>query len=200
MRVKLKICGVTNIEDAKAIADIGADFIGVITDPVSPRFVYRGFIDEVKRIVQIPIVEVIATSSISDVATSRADYVQIHRVLADEELEALTTFSKKVILYVPASRSAIPYLLKVQKYSNLILFDSPKKGLRSDPLELKVLFDYYPDAGVGGGITLENIYEYLVLEPAWIDVSSGVEVYPGKKDNEKVKRFREVVSSWKRRI
>jgi phosphoribosylanthranilate isomerase len=104
------------------------------------------------------------------------------------------------VLYVPALRSALPYLLKVQRYTDMILFDSPRKGVRSDPLELKVLLSYHPDAGVGGGITLENIYDYLVLEPVWIDVSSGVEVYSGKKDIEKVKRLKEVVASWKKRV
>jgi phosphoribosylanthranilate isomerase len=200
MRVKLKICGVTNVNDAKAIAAVGADFIGVVTDPVSPRFVNRKLVEDVKSVMQIPVVEVIVTSPVSKVATSSADYVQIHRILSDEELEELTTLSKKTVLYVPALRSALPYLLKVQRYTDMILFDSPRKGVRSDPLELKVLLSYHPDAGVGGGITLENIYDYLVLEPVWIDVSSGVEVYSGKKDIEKVKRLKEVVASWKKRV
>jgi phosphoribosylanthranilate isomerase len=199
MGVKLKICGVTNLDDSKAVAAVGVDFIGVVTDPVSPRFVERKLIEEIKSAVQIPVVEVIVTSPVSKAATSRANYVQIHRVLSDEELEELTTLSKKVVLYVPALRNAIPYLLKVQKYTSLVLFDSPRKGMRSDPLELSILLNYHPDAGVGGGITLENVYDYLVLEPAWIDVSSGVEIYPGKKDIEKVKRLREVTASWKRR-
>uniref|UniRef100_A0A7J3ZJS1 N-(5'-phosphoribosyl)anthranilate isomerase n=1 Tax=Fervidicoccus fontis TaxID=683846 RepID=A0A7J3ZJS1_9CREN len=200
MRVKLKVCGVARIDDARAVADVGVDFIGVITDPVSPRSVNREFVEEVKRAVSTPVVEVIVTFHVSACATSKADYVQIHRVLTDEELEILTTFGKKTILYVPASRSALPYLLKAQMYTDLILFDSPKKGLRSDPLELKLLLDYHPDAGIGGGITVENVYDYLVLEPGWIDVSSGVEVYPGKKDIEKVRRLREVVTTWKRRV
>jgi phosphoribosylanthranilate isomerase len=200
MGVKLKICGITNLDDAKAVAAVGVDSIGVVTDPVSPRFVERKLIEDIKSVVRTPVVEVIVTSPVSKVATSRADYVQIHRILSDEELEELTTLSKKVVLYVPALRNAIPYLLKVQKYTSLVLLDSPRKGVRSDPLELKILLDYHPDAGIGGGITLENVYEYLVLEPAWIDVSSGVEAYPGKKDIEKVKRLREVTALWKKRI
>jgi len=200
MGVKLKICGVTNLDDAKAIAAVGVDFIGVVTDPVSPRYVERKLVEEIKSAVQIPVVEVIVTSHVSKAATSKADYVQIHRVLSNEELEELITLSKKVVLYVPAHRNAIPYLLKVQKYTSLVLFDSPRKGIRSDPSELSILLNYHPDAGIGGGITLENVYDYLVLEPAWIDVSSGVEIYPGKKDIEKVKRLREVTASWKKRV
>lgn len=198
MRVKLKICGVTNMEDAKALEALGVDFIGVVTDAVSPRYVERNFVRELKRSVETPVVEVLVSSPLSMVITSVADYVQIHRVLRGEELEELSTMSKRVILYVPAVREAIPYLLRAQRFTNLVLFDAPRKGLKSDPSILKTLLEYHPGAGVGGGITLENVYEYLVLEPGWLDVSSGVEVCVGKKDVSKVRKLKEVIASWRR--
>jgi phosphoribosylanthranilate isomerase len=199
MGVKLKICGVTNMEDAKALDALGVDFIGVVTDPISPRYVERHLVKELKRSIETPIVEVLVSSPLSEVNTSIADYVQIHRVLSDEELNEISTMSKRIILYVPALREAVHYLLKAQRFTDLILFDAPRKGLKADPNILKTLLDYHPDAGVGGGITLENVYDYLVLEPGWLDVSSGVEVYVGKKDMAKVRKLKEVVTLWRRR-
>jgi len=198
MKPKLKICGVTNKDDAKALDAIGVDAIGVVTDPESPRCVGRELISKLKGFVNSPVVEVIISSPLSKARTSVADYVQVHRLLREEELEEVSTMSKKVILYVPASLEAIPYLLRAQRYSDLILLDSPRKGLKSDPKILKVLLDYHPGAGVGGGISPENVYDYLALEPGWLDVSSGVEICVGKKDLDKVRRLKEAISSWRR--
>ncbi|ADM28516.1 N-(5'phosphoribosyl)anthranilate isomerase (PRAI) [Ignisphaera aggregans DSM 17230] len=198
MRIKLKICGVTSIEDAIEISRIGVDYIGVVNDLSSPRYRPLQFIDELKKYISTPIVSVRVSGDITTFYNTSADYIQIHRVLSDEELEIVTTFSKKTILYVPASLDYIDYLKKAQRATDLILFDSPKKGIRSDPKILRILLNYHPDAGVGGGINIENIHEYLALEPKWIDVSSGVEISIGKKDLNLVKRLKEAVDSWRR--
>lgn len=201
MRIKLKICGITNLNDAIEIDRIGVDFIGVVTDPVSPRYAPEEFIAKLKNIISTPIVSVKVFGSVKKLVKSYADYIQIHRVLSDDEIEVLSTYStKRLILYVPASLNYIGYLKKLQKYFNLILFDSPIKGMPSDPKILRILLEHHRDAGVAGGITLENIYQFLELEPKWIDVSRGVEVYPGKKDFEKVRKLKEVVCSWRRSI
>ncbi|MDK6028084.1 phosphoribosylanthranilate isomerase [Ignisphaera sp. 4213-co] len=198
MRIKLKICGVVNIEDAIEIDRIGVDFIGMVTDPASPRYVPETVVDEVRKIVHTPIVSVKVHGTPSDFAKSKASYVQIHRVLSDEELEELASFdTRRFILYVPASLDYLHYLKKVQRYFKMVLFDAPIKGVRSDPKVLRLLLDHHREAGVAGGITLENVHLYLELEPMWIDVSSGVEIRPGKKDLDKVRRLKEVVHQWR---
>jgi phosphoribosylanthranilate isomerase len=50
--------------------------------------------------------------------------------------------------------------------------------------------------GIAGGINPSNIKDYVELNPAWIDISSGVESFPGKKDLDKVKIVIGV-SKWK---
>lgn len=199
MRVKLKICGVTNLHDAIEIDRIGVDLIGVVTDSSSIRYAPEEFVRELKREISTPVVSVKVKGSVRDLAESFADYIQIHRVLAREEIEELSVYdTRRFIIYVPASLDFIDYLRQVQKYFDKILFDSPQKGTPSDPVVLKTLLDYHSGAGVAGGISLENVHRYLELEPGWIDVSSGVESYPGRKDIEKVRRLREVVYSWRR--
>ncbi len=196
--MKLKICGVTDTMDAIEISKMGVDYIGIVNDPSSPRYRPVEFIAELRKYIMTPVVSVRISGDITSFYNSPADYIQIHRVLRDEELELITTYSRKTILYVPASLEYIGYLKKVQRVTDLILFDSPVKGVRSDPRVLRILLDYHPGAGVGGGINPDNIYEYLSLEPGWIDVSSGVEIYPGRKDLRLVRRLKEVVDTWRR--
>ncbi|MEM0371167.1 MAG: phosphoribosylanthranilate isomerase [Ignisphaera sp.] len=199
MRIKLKICGVANLDDALEIDRIGVDFIGVVTDPVSPRYVSEEFVAKLKNMVSTPIVSVKVHGAIETLVNSYADYIQIHRILKDNEIETLSTYNtKKFILYVPASLDYLDYLKKVQRYFSLILFDSPTKGMPSNPKVLRILLDYHRDAGVAGGITLENVHEFLELEPGWIDVSSGVEIHPKKKDLEKIRKLKEVVYTWRK--
>ncbi|MEM0340576.1 MAG: hypothetical protein QXN05_00145 [Acidilobaceae archaeon] len=199
MRIMLKICGVANLDDALEIDKIGVDFIGIVTDPVSPRYAPEEFVTKLKSIVSTPLVSVKVHGAIETLVNSSADYVQIHRVLKDEEIETLSTYyTKKFIVYVPASLHYLDYLKKVQKYFSLVLFDSPIRGVPSDPKVLKVLLDYHKDAGVAGGITLENVHEFLELEPRWIDVSSGVEIHPRKKDIQKIRKLKEVVYTWRK--
>ncbi len=198
MRIKLKICGVADLIEAIEIDRIGVDYIGVVNDPSSPRYRPTEFIAELKKYITTPVVSVRVSGDITPFYNTSADYVQIHRVLRDDELEVITTYSKKTILYVPASLKYIGYLKKAQRVTDLILFDSPVKGVRSDPRVLRTLLGHHPDAGVGGGINLDNVHEYLSLEPGWIDVSSGVEIYPGRKDLGLVRRLKEVIDSWRR--
>lgn len=201
MRIKLKICGIKSLQNAIDVSRMGVDFIGFVAEPSSPRYVPEDVISEAKKLIETtPIVYVKASGSIEDMVKNSADFIQIHRVLEDRELDTLQTYNRKFILYVPASLDYIGYLRKVQRYSDYVLFDSPTKGVRSDPRILKTLLDYHSDAGVAGGITIDNVYEYLQLEPGWIDVSSGVEVAPGIKDLNKVRILKEVVHSWRRRL
>lgn len=199
MRIKLKICGIKSLQNAIEVSKLSVDLIGFVAEPTSPRYVPEEVIEEAKEIIKTPIVYVRASGPIEVMIKTSANFIQIHRILEDKELETLKTYNRKFILYVPASLNYINYLKKVQKYSDLILFDSPIKGSRSDPRVLRVLLDYHPDAGVAGGITVDNVHEYLELEPGWIDVSSSVEVSPGVKDLNKVRILKEVVHSWKRK-
>ncbi|MCY0860127.1 MAG: N-(5'-phosphoribosyl)anthranilate isomerase [Sulfolobaceae archaeon] len=196
MGIKLKICGIGNLADAIAINSIdGVSYMGMINDPISPRFVSDLELLKVARIVDKPLVAVRVNGTISDIDRIPTKMVQIHRVLNDRELEELSMLSKRFILFVPASLDYLDYLKKAQKYSDYILFDSPRKGIEVNLEVVKKMLDYHPDAGVGGKINLSNVHEFIRLNPGWIDVSSGIEFYPGKKDLDKVRRLAEVVKN-----
>lgn len=194
---KIKFCGVAHVEDA-IFASNYADFIGVITDTVSPRFVKDEFVSIVKRYVDKPVVNVKVNININDLENVKGDYIQIHRVLSDDELKMLPSFNKKFILYVPSSLEYEDYLKKIISIGDyLILVDSKKKGEKVNLEIAKKWIREYSKVGIGGGITPDNVEEFLFIEPYWIDVSSGIEKYKSKKDFDKMRKIVEKVKSWK---
>ncbi len=191
--MRVKICGLTHYVDAINAATLGADMLGFIVQPGLLRYVKPEFLDVVRKAVNRPLVAVKLDLNF-DGLMERADYVQVHRVLSREELDALTTYSKKFILYVPGSEEGLRYVKEVNRVSNaLVLVDSARKGEKLNLEIARKILDERPDSGVAGGITPENVLAYLDLNPGWIDVSSGVESEPAKKDVLKMKKLMEVV-------
>ncbi|MCQ4342057.1 MAG: phosphoribosylanthranilate isomerase [Sulfolobaceae archaeon] len=187
--MKVKICGITHLEDAVTAKRLGSDMLGFVVQPGMLRYVKPEFLRLVKGEVDIPLVAVKLSTSFEDVIEV-ADYVQVHKVLTREEIEELTTHSAKFILYVPSSIEGVEYLNLINRTLDaLVLIDSAKKGTKVDLSMAKKLLDLRPDAGIGGGVTPENVYEFISLNPGWVDVSSGVESSPAKKDFEKMKRL-----------
>ena len=196
--IKIKFCGISHVEDA-IIASKYADFIGIITDPISPRFVKPEFIEIVKPLVNKPIVNVKVNGKIEDIVKeASADYVQIHRVLTPEELETTLSYGeKKFILYVPSSLKYEGYFeLIVKKTNHMILIDSEKKGEKVNLEVAKKWVKEYEKVGIGGGITPENVEEFLNLDPYWLDISSGIEKFKSKKDPAKMIKIAEKVKPW----
>ncbi|BDC19873.1 N-(5'-phosphoribosyl)anthranilate isomerase [Acidianus sp. HS-5] len=187
MSIKLKICGIATLQDVLDISRMNVDYIGIVTDPISKRYAKDDFVDVVKKFSCKPTVSVKVNGKIPELIekTKHADLLQIHRVLNNSELEELRSYDKRVILYVPASEKYMDYLKNAIDYSDMILLDSLKKGISIDLSFVKKAIKEY-SVGVGGGININNIDNIIEINPKWIDISSGVEKYPGKKDMIKV--------------
>ncbi len=195
--MRLKFCGISHLQDALTASRLGADMLGFITEPGLLRYVKPEFLGVVRKYVEKPLVAVKTSLNFEDVV-EYADFVQIHKVLSPRELEELMTFSKRFILYVPASREGLEYLKEVNRLTNAIpLIDSAVKGRKVDLDYARKILDERPDSGLGGGVTPENVEEFVRLNPAWIDVSSGIEAFPTKKDEAKMKKLVEVVKAWR---
>ncbi|WP_338601536.1 N-(5'-phosphoribosyl)anthranilate isomerase [Sulfolobus tengchongensis] len=197
MVVKLKICGNATLSDIIEISKLDVDYVGIVTDPISQRFAKKEFIGFVKKYIGKPIVNVMVNIQINNKIVDElktSDYIQIHRVLNDSELEILRSYdTKRIILYVPASFEYKKYLDKVVNIVDMVLIDSVRKGVSVDFNVFASFIREYPNLGVGGKINIENALSFINLNPAWIDISSSVEIYPGKKDLTKVKKIVEVV-------
>lgn len=187
MSIKLKICGIATLQDILEISKMNVDYLGIVTDPVSKRYAKDDFVSVAKKFSSKPIVSVKVNGKIPEVVekSNYADLLQIHRVLSNSELEELRSYSKRVILYVPASEEYMNYLKTAIEYSDMVLLDSPKKGVQIDLSFAKKVTKEY-EVGIGGGININNINNVIEINPKWIDISSGVEKYPGKKDMIKV--------------
>ncbi|MFP3262106.1 MAG: phosphoribosylanthranilate isomerase [Nitrososphaeria archaeon] len=191
--MKVKFCGITRIEDAVKAEMLGADMLGFIAQPGQIRYVAPSIIAKAKSVLKVPIVAVKLGMNFMDVL-GLVDYIQIHKVLENNELEELNSYSAKFILYVPSSKEGLNYIRLIDTVHNAVpLIDSAKKGTKVDLEVAKELLNFRPDSGLGGGITPDNVQEYIKINPAWIDVSSGIESAPGKKDEQKMKRIIEVV-------
>lgn len=198
MFVKVKICGITNIEDAKAAIDCGADAIGFIFYKKSPRYVSPEEAAKIRAIVHplISVVGVFVDSSCEEIKRTidevRLDLVQLH---GNEPLEFCRLFQSRVIKAFRIENESALDICK--KYSGITwLLDAFKPNL---PGGTGAVFDWNiarkakllnPNIILSGGLTEENVSDAIrAVQPIAVDVSSGVEIFPGKKDHLKIKRF-----------
>ena len=190
----VKICGITNEDDALFAVAMGADAVGFVFAPstrqVAPQQVY----DITRRLPP----EVLTVGVFRDELPTRVieianragvKAVQLH----GHETPAQTTeVAKSVRWVIKAFDSSSAQLGRADTYGvEMVLIDAPNPGSGK-------LFDWTLAAEVpsslrlilAGGLTPENVGEAIAaVEPWGVDVSSGVEASPGRKDPIKVRRF-----------
>jgi phosphoribosylanthranilate isomerase len=203
--LRIKICGVTTVEDIRLCADAGADAVGINFHPASPRYVdprqagslvcaIPPLLSAVGVFVNQPMRHM---SAIAYQLGLRG--VQLH----GEQREITDSFP---FAFVPAfqvkdasSLSAIQGYLEQCRRSGMlpsaILVDAHVEGQhggtgRIAPWELLASFQPGVPLILAGGLTPENVAEAIRTVRPWaVDVASGVESAPGKKDADKVRRF-----------
>lgn len=201
MSVRVKICGLTNLDDARAAIDAGADALGFIFYSGSARYVTPAAAARI--IAQLPPfisrVGVFVDESLESILeiahTSGIDTIQLHGSESPELCDALARESFKVI---KAFRIKDQDSLKQLKNfrTSAFLLDSYVPG-QLGGTGAKFNWDLAIQAAtfgtpiiLAGGLVPENIRDALSkVGPYAVDVSSGVESAPGKKDLEKVRAF-----------
>ncbi|MDY7030493.1 MAG: phosphoribosylanthranilate isomerase [Thermodesulfobacteriota bacterium] len=195
---KVKICGITNMSDASLAVDLGADALGFIFYKKSPRSISK---ESARNIIRgLPpftsTVGVFVDEHINiikeTVAFCNLDLLQLH---GSESPAFCSSLNKRVIK-----------ALRIKEREDL-------EVIRSYGVCAVLLDTYYQDLHGGGGKTFnwqfateakrftkriilagglhpENIFEAIeIVNPYAVDVSSGVESEPGKKDPDKLKAF-----------
>ncbi len=197
MSVRVKICGITSMEDALAVAAAGADALGFVFYRRSPRYVTPETAAAIAR--QLPpfitTVGLFVDESGGQVESIRRrvglDTLQFH---GNESQNYLSQFPCRVI---KAVRMDSPRAVRrIQEYQvNAILVDAFRPG---EPGGTGATFDWSWLEAVGpeqriilaGGLTPENVAEAIrVCRPYAVDCSSGVERVPGVKDPRRVQAF-----------
>jgi phosphoribosylanthranilate isomerase len=205
MNVKIKICGVTTPEDARFAAEAGADALGLNFYPKSPRFVTPSQAAALVRVLPpftVP-VGVFVGMPLRQVC-SVAFQLGLRGVQTyDEQPPEEDTFP---FAHVPAFRvkdaEGLEHIRKfvaaataANRRPAAVLVDSFVPGEMGGtghkaPWELLRGFDPGVPLILAGGLTPENVAEAIAVVRPWgIDVASGVESAPGKKDPAKVAAF-----------
>jgi len=193
--LKVKICGVTTIEDARAAIEFGADMIGVNFYAPSPRSVSLERAREIRAMVDGPHqgVGVFVNASRQFVAECleevRLDLIQFHGDEPDSFLEGWpvpvirSLRLKSGERFEPAAYASSVYTLLDTFHPGLYGGTGAKRPLSElRGLDLRRAF-------ISGGLDPDNVREAAELCPYAVDVASGVESAPGIKDHDKLRRF-----------
>ncbi len=214
--MKVKICGITNLDDAKMVLAHGVHAIGfIINVPVdTPRKIS---LEKAASIVEglgernHKLVAVMMPSSMKEVEevyeVLKPDAFQFHGKETPMFLARVRSiFDVEVIKTVHLSKDEDvdwEYLNKISDVADYLLLDTKagdKVGGTGIPhdwdLSLKVKETTGKKIILSGGLNKDNIIEAVKkVDPHWIDVSSSIEHLPGRKDQKKVKEFMKVLEA-----
>ena len=199
--MQVKICGITNIEDALCATENGAAAVGFIFYPPSPRYIDPQRAGEIiDRLPQHLVkVGVFVNSKEQEVHRiyddCRLDMIQFH---GDESPEFCRQFTGDRVIKALELKNQED-LKKGDLYDvAAILVDSRHAGLYGGTGKTSnwMLARHISQPLIlSGGLKEENIHDALrVVNPAALDINSGVESSPGKKDHAKIARFMQIIN------
>ncbi|MBI3757538.1 MAG: phosphoribosylanthranilate isomerase [Deltaproteobacteria bacterium] len=199
MSVRVKICGITNVADAELAVRCGADLIGLNFYPPSPRFVSHAVAREIcavlpPQVLRVGVfVNVRRNEIVSLVNQLHLDLVQFH---GDEEANDLLGWSCQTIKAVRVALDAsLPDLAQIP--ADYILLDTHRAGRyggTGETFAWEQVVSCFPQREerllLAGGLTPENVaLAVRTVHPWAVDVASGVESAPGRKDLKKLRAF-----------
>lgn len=195
--LKVKICGLTNLEDVLAAVEMGADMLGFIFYPKSPRFIDFEKAREIIRKIPtfVDTVGLFVNPSAEQVRRAYAEgwlnWIQLHGDESPEFCRSLLWMNCKLIKAIRV-RSKKDVQRAAEYPADIILLDHYSKdryggtGERFDwswlePMNQRIM--------LSGGITPDNVVEAIETDVYGIDVCSGIESQPGRKDHEKMRQL-----------
>ena len=206
MSVIVKICGLSTSEALDVALDAGADMVGFVFFPPSPRHLLyeaaRPLGMRVRGRAQKVALTVDADDAVFDalVEALRPDLLQLHGRETPARVAALKTrFGLPVMKAIPvATKADLAAIATYAAVADRLLFDARAPREATRPGGLGKTFDWrlleHLDPGVpfmlSGGLDADNVAEALRITRApGVDVSSGVERAPGEKDPDKIRAF-----------
>jgi phosphoribosylanthranilate isomerase len=198
MSVKVKICGITNAPDALAAAAAGADALGFMFYDASPRHITLGAAAEIIRQLPPSVVKVGVFVNASTDRVVRAigecglNLLQFHGDETPEYCVQFGVMSMKAFRIRDAdSLRTLPEYATDAWLLDAYVADNPGGTGETFNWDLAVeARKLGRPIFLAGGLTPENVAEAVrKVQPYAVDVSSGVESAPGKKDPDKIRRF-----------
>jgi len=197
MAIKVKICGITNLKDAKAAIDMGADILGFNFYPPSPRFIEPDraleIINELPTFVDIAAVFVNAQVEQIKGLTENGffNWIQLHGDETPDFCDSLQWLSVKTIKVIRVKNpDAVKAASNYYTYAVLLdAFDPKQYGGTGETFDWNIIRNIGKRIFLAGGLNPDNAAQAAETGVYGIDVCSGVESEPGKKDHKKMKRF-----------
>jgi len=202
---KVKICGITNLEDAEVAIKLGADLLGFNFYEKSPRYIEP---DQAQKIIAklpafVSIVGLFVNAEYEQIRQTLDDcylnWIQLH---GDETPEFCQSFSSLNLNIIKAIRVRNYADVKSAEkyYTDAVLldaFDPDKYGGTGLRFDWNIIGHINKRIFLAGGINPDNVQEAIKLGVYGIDICSGVEESPGKKDHEKMKQLFENISHFR---
>ena len=209
-RVVVKVCGITSVEDGSMAADAGADAVGFVFWPMSSRRIdaekaarisraLPPFLTRVGVFVDAPAAEMARVADLVGL-----DLLQLH---GEESPQTVAALPRRVIKAVRVGKGfTADQALRYDSVAAGLLVDTRLPGDSLFPGGTGIPFDWRLVRGVrertaflmlAGGLSPDNVATALsAVRPNAVDVSSGVEALPGRKDPAKVRAFVKTVREW----
>ncbi|PNS01505.1 N-(5'-phosphoribosyl)anthranilate isomerase [Petrotoga mexicana DSM 14811] len=202
--IRIKVCGITNIEDAINISKAGVDALGFILAE-SPRKVELSKILEISKelppfVSRVAVVVNPNKEEIEKIERSKVfDYVQFH---GSEDANIIKNCKLKTIKAIKIeNKSSLEEISKYNDFVDYFLFDT-KIGEKIGGTGHTFNWEILKEANIkkpfilAGGLSPENVVEAIkTIKPNAVDLNSKVELYPGKKDIRSIKETIEKVKN-----
>jgi phosphoribosylanthranilate isomerase len=206
MSVRVKICGVTRPADARAAADLGVDAVGLNfytgsvrgISPATARAILQvlsPFVEAVGVFVNEPFPDIFsALRELGRVRTFQWHGTD-HQVSNPAPFQYIPAFSIHDAASLDAIRRYLDRCGEQGYLPSAVLVDAHVAGQyggtgRTAPWTLLAEFQPEVPLVLAGGLTAENVAEAIrIVRPYAVDVATGVEGSPGRKDAEKIRRF-----------
>jgi phosphoribosylanthranilate isomerase len=195
MSIKIKICGITNIDDANLAIQLGADLLGFNFYAPSPRYLA---IEQAEEIIQkiptfVDTVAVFVNPSPTElkrvVEKGFFNWIQLHGDETPEFCRSLNWTNARVIKAIRVQSADDIRKADTYPVDAILLdaFDTALYGGTGKTFDWSLIGNLYRRIFLAGGITPENVVEATERDVYCIDVCSGIESEPGKKDPQKMK-------------
>lgn len=206
--MKLKVCGLTKINQIQELISLNTDFLGFIFYEKSPRFVLNHLsLEEISEINHQGKVGVFVNESIEKIAEitekAKLNFIQLHGDEDENFIKDLRKNVKKEVKLIKVFRVGETFNFQFSIFNSLVdyfLFDTDSKAFGGTGKtfdwqilnEIEIPIPYY----LSGGISLENIHQLSTInqQPLALDINSKFEIEPGNKNLEKIKKFTQIVN------
>ncbi|WP_441375123.1 phosphoribosylanthranilate isomerase [Acinetobacter lwoffii] len=203
MRTRAKICGITRIQDINSVVHAGADAIGLVFYPPSPRHVNieqaQGLLQNIPAYVQVVGLFVNATADEIAAVLKQVplDILQFHGDESPEQCQAIARQVGRRWYKAIQVKPDLDVVAEIQHYQtaggSAVLLDAWHPDLKGGTGH-SFDWDTFPKLNIplilAGGLNPDNIEQAILTTQAYaVDVSGGVESAKGIKDQQLIERF-----------